>query len=668
MPLRPVRRHAASITAAALLVGYVAVALASVRNKSTTSDEIVHLTAGYSYWVYHDYRLHPENGNLPQRWVALPLVLTDGLRFPDGTHPGWARSNMWAVGDSFFHDLGNPTDRMLFAARSAAVVFGVGVALQVYFWGRRLWGTGGGLLSLAVCVLCPTTLAHGPLATSDVCLTCFLLASVTAVWRVLQRVTRARLAVCALALGLLALAKHSAPLVAVMAAALVLIRVFAGPPVVVALGARERTVGSRRGRFGAALGAAAVCAAGALAILWAGYGFRFAAINTAELPPGRFAESMSSWAADMPVAWGVLRAAEYARVLPEAYTYGTAYVIAHRERYAFFLGEYSTAGWAGYFPYCFLVKTPWPLFGLLALAVLAVVRRPPAPRPVSGGGDPVPLWYRAAPLWVLWAVYWGFALTSTLNIGHRHILPTYPPLYILAGAAALWLARPVRAAGWAVVGLLVWSAGVTASAFPHYLAYFNPLLPPREAYTALVDSNLDWGQDLPLLRDRLATGDPRPAYLDYFGTGRPVSFGIQATTVRRPADPGVEGWRPGRYCVSATRLQAVYEPGRRDWTPELEATYRVVLELHRKLAAGEALPGGVRSFAEPEEREALRRLIAELQYIRLLIHLRNRRPDDTVGYSILVYDVGEEELREVLEGRPKTGPLAPYPLGRGKWW
>ena len=37
------------------------------------------------------------------------------------------------------------------------------------------------------------------------------------------------------------------------------------------------------------------------------------------------------------------------------------------------------------------------------------------------------------------AVYWATAMTSNINIGHRHILPTYPVMYILAGsAAAFW--------------------------------------------------------------------------------------------------------------------------------------------------------------------------------------------------------------------------------------
>ena len=35
-------------------------------------------------------------------------------------------------------------------------------------------------------------------------------------------------------------------------------------------------------------------------------------------------------------------------------------------------------------------------------------------------------------------IYGTFALTANLNIGHRHLLPIYPALCILAGGAAFW--------------------------------------------------------------------------------------------------------------------------------------------------------------------------------------------------------------------------------------
>lgn len=62
------------IPVAVILACYFVMAVGSQRNKSTAFDEIAHVTAGYSYWAYNDYRLHPENGNLPQRWVSLTTM------------------------------------------------------------------------------------------------------------------------------------------------------------------------------------------------------------------------------------------------------------------------------------------------------------------------------------------------------------------------------------------------------------------------------------------------------------------------------------------------------------------------------------------------------------------------------------------------------------------
>ena len=63
--------------------------------------------------------------------------------------------------------------------------------------------------------------------------------------------------------------------------------------------------------------------------------------------------------------------------------------------------------------------------------------------------------YRTAPLVVLFVVYWATSITSHLNIGHRHILPTYPVLFIAAGALGTWLVSRRALLVAAVVALLV---------------------------------------------------------------------------------------------------------------------------------------------------------------------------------------------------------------------
>ena len=85
--------------AAVLLVLYYVMAVSGARQKSMTFDEMAHLTGGYTYWAFDDYRLHPENGNWPQRLGALPAIV-ERASFPASISPPGQTSNVYVIGDS----------------------------------------------------------------------------------------------------------------------------------------------------------------------------------------------------------------------------------------------------------------------------------------------------------------------------------------------------------------------------------------------------------------------------------------------------------------------------------------------------------------------------------------------------------------------------------------
>src|SRR5207248_5064511 len=89
---------------------------------------------------------------------------------------------------------------------------------------------------------------------------------------------------------------------------------------------------------------------------------------------------------------------------------------------------------------------------------------------------------------------------------------------------------------------------------PHYLSYFNVFAGgPAEGYRHLVDSNLDWGQDLPSLKRRLdALGSRRPV-LAYFGEAPPGAYGIRAVAWDRADDQAIA--EADYFAPSATYLQ-----------------------------------------------------------------------------------------------------------------
>jgi hypothetical protein len=687
------RRLVPFVAAAALLAGYFVLATSAASTKSNTFDEIAHLTSGYAYWTLDDYRLQPENGNLPQRLAALPAVVA-GARFPPLDNPDWRRSDAYALGRTFFFESGNDIDTLLARGRGVIALLGVLLGALVFAWSRRQHGNGGGLVSLTLFALCPTMLAHGAQTTSDMAAALAFTASTGLLWMLFGRVTLLTLLGSCIAAAALFLSKFSAPILALIALALAAVKLLSREPAVLAIGRWEKTL-SRGGARLAAFGALAVVHVLVIWLaIWASYGFRYQAFHQ---PPQVGEQLLVDWTLvlsepDGSTRSGIGRAIDVARdyrLLPESYLYGFAHTVKFAQsRRAFMDGEHSLTGWKSFFPYAFSIKTTLPLLLIASLGLLATFT------------DRERL--KASTPWlVLLAVYWAFAVTTNLNIGHRHLLPIYPALFILAGATGLWVTRrlegrrtqplavdqprakrkraarpsePVRPplmprAAAATIGLLLtWQAIESFSVRPHYLAYFNQLAGgPGEGYKRLVDSSLDWGQDLPALKtwldQHLPTGPDRPpVYLSYFGTSSPAHAGIEATILEsylpipseRPQD-----LRPGYYCVSATMLQGVYLAVNGPWTAKSEETYRMLASLARARAAAQSEEDRARletaaGNARPEFWNSAVRLHDELRTARLMAYLRQRPPTANAGYSILIYQLDQTMLDAAL-----TGP-APY--------
>jgi hypothetical protein len=204
----------------------------------------------------------------------------------------------------------------------------------------------------------------------------------------------------------------------------------------------------------------------------------------------------------------VVQQLRISHALPEAYLFGIAMVsVVGQMRQSFLNGDYSIYGFKTFFPYAFSVKETIPFLLILVLAAAAFVVTWRATGKSKSFERATYFWqriYATSPLWLILVIYGLFALTSNLNIGHRHLFPLYPPLFILAGAAGAWFSRRTAWAGAVVALLLVWHVAELLSVWPNCLTYFNEFAGgPKNGYRHLVDSSLDWGQDLPGLKDWL---------------------------------------------------------------------------------------------------------------------------------------------------------------------
>ncbi|MBL9188311.1 MAG: glycosyltransferase family 39 protein [Opitutaceae bacterium] len=632
----------AFLTTLAVLIAllHAVLAVTATGEKSMTSDEIAHLVAGHAYNTRGDYRLQPENGNLPQRIAALPMSLA-GVPQPPVTRESWRTADVWNYGHELFYRQGIVADQWLWLGRGMIALMSAATGLLIFFWSRALFGWRGAFLSLALFVFCPAFLAHGALATSDVTMTFFFVASVGAWWRHLEQPGARWAAVSAITLGLAFVAKFSAVLLPLMLA-------------IIGLGWAAGA--ARAGGWGAPLRRLArttlVHAFATWAIIWVFYGFRFSAFAPELAEGANFNHGWTWILPGMGASGTVIVALRDAHVLPEAWLYGLAFVLQFaKARGAFMSGDYSVTGWVTFFPFAFVIKTTLPL--LLLLAGGAIAGGFAAARKKIAALRPL------LPLAPLFAVYWATSLASNLNIGHRHILPTYPVLFIAAGWLGRWLdgRRPFMAI--AIAGLTMWHAGESLRARPHYLAYFNPIVGGSEnGWRHLVDSSLDWGQDLPGLKRWLdANARGERVFLSYFGTGDPGHEGIRATQLPTLPDVGPpRRWHalaPGIYAISATMLQHVYSKVRGDWTLELEKEYQQLRATEPDLLAFQNDPAHRAALLRdvPAENWSIAwKRYEQLRFARLCHYLRVRAADAAIGHSIRIYRLNAAEI----EGA--TGP------------
>jgi len=222
---------------------------------------------------------------------------------------------------------------------------------------------------------------------------------------------------------------------------------------------------------------------------------------------------------------------------------------------AYLLGRRSTHGFLLYFPVAFVVKTSMALLFVLCLSLALVLRRAPGKGWLAALRKISLPWYVVS---VPPTIYSISCLASSINIGIRHLLPIYPFLFLFAGAALFCLPparfrRAVQAAGLALAALLICES---VSAYPEYLAFFNRAVGgPENGPRYLLDSNVDWGQNLKKLKAYLDAQGLETVCLDYFGTADPSYYGIQYV----PIDDG----RPPKLgCPIAVSVHSLY--GRRD--------------------------------------------------------------------------------------------------------
>ncbi len=550
------------------------IAIAVQWNTAPTSDEPLHLVAAYTIRHTGDYRLNPEDPCLWERWVSLALNESD-LQ-PDYQSAGFAEvlddtmSHWGFVVSSLFHQTtpGNwtPVEPVMRKGRAMMAVIAVALLLVISAWAWRMGGWVAGVVAALLVATDPNLLGHAALIKNDLAMTLCYVAAAWATWRLTQRVTPARVLLLGAVAGVGLMVKYSGVLLL--------------PSVALALAggclARSSQPAARQLRqIGIALAALVTITAIGVGIIWSSHGFRFyavpgansptlniekdihrAKINTAYIlnPESKYAEiadTLPDPAMFRLVRWGLDH-----RALPEVWLKGLGYTyFSSVLRASYFLGTEYKTGNPWYFWAAALFKTPLGTITLGAVAAVIAWR--------------LRLW-RSRAFFVIACfagLYGVMAMRGSLNLGLRHVFPIYGLAYVgMAVSLARGLAAAAPFARRALIAAsclcAIATVAETAAAYPNYIGFFN--LPAQAAgpLNLLSDSNIDWGQDLPLLAAWQKAHPSVPLYLGYFGTAPPDYYGINyhpiagTMTALRPKSRG----GPGVWAISAPLLQGLYTP------------------------------------------------------------------------------------------------------------
>lgn len=533
-----------TIVLCAFTVAFAALTVGSYSQKSATVDEPQHLTAGYVALRLHDYRIDPEHPPFLRMWAALPLLAMADVQIDTNT-PSWSTADEWKFSHRFLYEL-NDADHLLYRARFMTVVLGILLGILLFRWARELFGFWTTTAVLALYCVEPNILAHSSLVTTDLGVTCFSFGALYFLWRTTRTLTCGNVTGVAAFFALAQISKFSALLLGPIVLVLLAIHIFRFDPWPCFL-AKGGELRSRPQKMLASLVIVAILALASYAAVWAVYGFRYGPITSS--PDLQLVHEHPEFLQSVHTITRVADWLDKRKLIPDAYA--QSFILSQvkaQHRTAYFAGATSRTGWWYYFPAAFLIKTPLTILVLLICGLTLQIQRPSR-------------WNVDTMFLVLPPVlFFGAAMLAHLNIGLRHILPIYPFVLLITGVTLNEMCAKWHAS--LLLVPVVLASLELATVYPHCLAFFNQIIGgPSNGHMVLLDSNIDWGQDLKPLKKWMDAHHVEIINLSYFGTADPNYYRIRWAGLPGVLDnetPNVHGLHlPGYVAVSVQNLHGV---------------------------------------------------------------------------------------------------------------
>ncbi len=542
-------KKTSNLIAVLLLLFMIVVAILSMRDESAIMDEVAHTPAGYSYLTQRDMRLNPEHPPLLKDLSAVPLLFIKDINFPDQLDSWQNKVNgQWDFGFNFLYNSDNDADKIIFWSRIPMLLILLVLGFYIFRWTKELFGSKTGLFALFLFSFSPTFIAHGRYVTTDVGAAVAFFIALYYFVKYLKNSSNKNLVLAGIAFGIAQLIKFSLFLLVPTFGLLLLIWIIVA-----------------RKRFWKHIWKFILILIIGYLIIYPVYLF-----HVAEYPAERQISDTDYHASHFPfkgIRKPLVWMAKTPILRPYAQYFLGLFMVFQRAtggNTTFFLGDVTNKGWSHYFPIVYLIKTPLALHIFTLIALLFIAWQIPKRfwiKIFEKMRKCIRKNFAELAMLTFIIIYWAFSIKSNLNIGVRHVLPTFPFIYILISGQIKRIADYIKDkktfAIWCLMlGVLIFGYAFSSlSIFPYYLTYFNELAGGSEnGYKYVTDSNLDWGQDLKRLAKWVDEQGIEKIKVDYFGGGT-VEYYLGDKFEGWWADRNPEEAKNSWLAISATFLQ-----------------------------------------------------------------------------------------------------------------
>ncbi len=536
-----------------ILVVYALLLLGEIFQNSPVQSEDAHLASGVHHWTFGNFDLYRVNPPLVRGVAALPVCLFCPIT------PSWENVVSYSL-VRCEHPLGVDYARankefvfQLRLARITCLLFALLGGWICYFFATKIHGPFCGFVALLLWCFSPYILGHAATIHPDAHTAACAVLAVFAFHKWLKVPDTLNAALAGLALGLAELCKFTLlifyPLFVLIwilyriadwrsmtrqdlflqakTQSYQLCLIFATSLLVINLGYLFEYVGKPLGSF--RFQTSLLSGVDSLKDVPSGGGNRFANTLLGKIPmplPANFVQGIDTQRLD------------FERGLP-----------------SYLRGEWSDHGWWHYYLYALLIKTPLGTLGLFVLAIFCTLFI----RSVNSS------WRDEMVILLPGVVILAFVSSQTgFSVHSRYVIPALPFFFIWmskVGKAISWRIRPVFST--LAITCLIWSIGSSLSVYPHSISYFNELVGgPKNGAKHLLDSNIDWGQDLFYL-EKWCKAHPEVTEIKCAVWG---SYPLDQTSIPDTGMPPAQP-EPGWYALSVNYLY------------DREKQYRYFLEL-----------------------------------------------------------------------------------------